>query len=179
MNEHTRTLSHFLLWCCASCPPLSPPHANSFPEQLTLSAALAAQAKKNSSIYKSALYKSAGGALSSLLNTFVDESYYSGGSSSGNGNQHASSATCSSPNSMNAGTAGVPPRCAVAELGIVLAGGRTGAEDPFPSLRAVGLGRTGMTDRDAARLARSLRARSVDSPLEEVEVRTWRFVGRR
>lgn len=39
------------------------------------------------------------------------------------------------------------------------------------TLKAVGLGRTGMTDRDAKGLAKALRARHADSPLEEVEVR--------
>ncbi|CAN0235820.1 unnamed protein product, partial [Ectocarpus fasciculatus] len=38
------------------------------------------------------------------------------------------------------------------------------------SLKALGLARTGLSDRDAARLAAALRARPVDSPLEEVEV---------
>ncbi|CAN0202988.1 unnamed protein product [Scytosiphon promiscuus] len=74
-------------------------------------------------------------------------------------------------NSDKPGAAGGPPRCAVAELGKALAGGRRGGgEDFFPSLKAVGLARTGMTDRDALRLARSLRARPASSPLEEVEV---------
>ncbi|CAM9750210.1 unnamed protein product, partial [Pylaiella littoralis] len=139
---------------------------------LTLSAAQAAQAKKNSS-----LYKSAGGALSSLLNTFVDESYYSNRGSS-QGAASASTAPSSSWSSSLAdptgGEGGVAaPRCAVAELGSALAGqggggGRGGKGSP--SLKVLGLGRTGLSGRDAARLAATLRARPMDSPLEKVEV---------
>lgn len=71
----------------------------------------------------------------------------------------------------------------MAELGEALAGqgargrggggggGRGGGSGGgCSSLKAVGLARTGLTERDAARLAAALRARPVDSPLEEVEV---------
>lgn len=110
-------------------------------KQLTLSAAEASQAKKNSS-----LYKSAGGALSSILNQFVDESYYrsDAAGSSGEGREAL--------------------RCGVAALGNAIRGEEC-------SLRALGLGRTGITNRDASKLAAALRARRVNSPLEEVEVK--------
>lgn len=136
-------------------------------QQLTLSAFKAAQAKKSSS-----LYKSAGGALSSLLNTFVDESYYSRGPGGQDGGGSAASPSSSSP---LGGPAVEPLRCAVAELGSALAGsgrgGRRGGTGP-PLVKAVGLGRTGLTDKDASRLAATLRVRPLESPLEEVEVRS-------
>lgn len=114
------------------------------------------------------MYKSAGGALSSLLNNFVDESYYNGG---GGGPGSRDGGGASSP---LGSPAAAPRRCAVAELGNALAGGgksggRGGSRPPL--VKALGLGRTGLTDKDASRLAATLRARPVDSPLEEVEVR--------
>lgn len=145
--------------------------------QLTLSAAQAAQAKNSS------LYKSAGGALSSLLNTLVDESYYSRGSDpevGGGGGASASPRSSSSSPLSNAAVAGdggaaAGRRCAIAELGSALAGaGRGGRRS---SLRALGLARTGLTDRDAAKLAANIRSRPVDSPLEEVEVRAEQWSG--
>lgn len=116
-------------------------------KQLTLSAAEASQAKKNSS-----LYKSAGGALSSILNQFVDESYY-------RSDEAAAAAAGSSGERKEA------LRCGVAALGNALRGDAC-------SLRALGLGRTGITNRDASKLAAALRSRRVTSPLEAVEVRT-------
>lgn len=136
--------------------------------QLTLSASQAAQAKKNSS-----LYKSAGGALSSLLNTFVDESYYSRGAPSGqDGGGSAAAPPSSSLSPLGLHPPAVPRRCAIAELGNALAGGGGGRSGSRPPrVKAVGLGRTGLTDKDASRLAATLRARPLDSPLQEVEVR--------
>ena len=137
--------------------------------QLTLSAFQAAEDKKNSS-----LYKSAGGALSSLLNTFVDESYYSGGGpSSQDGGGGGGGGGVSSP---LGNSAVAPRRCSVAELANALAGGgggRSGGRggNRPPLIKALGLGKTGLTDKDASRLAATLRARPLDSPLEEVEVR--------
>eukprot|EP00752_Nemacystus_decipiens_P011212 g9963.t1 len=133
---------------------------------LTLSAFQAAGAKKNSS-----LYKSAGGALSSLLNTFVDENYYSGGAPGGRDGGGGGGGAASPLGSF----AVAPPRCAVAELGNALAGGGGGRGGGrggrrAPVVKALGLGRTGLTDKDASRLAAALRARPSDSPLEEVEV---------
>lgn len=132
--------------------PLNPPKTPVVPYQITLSAAQAAEASKNSS-----LYKSAGGALSSLLNQFVDESYYRSPETT--------------PSSQTATSSGGERKqslaCGVSALGNAL----SGSEGAIVSLTALGLGRTGMTDRDAGRLAAVLRARRVDSPLEEVEVR--------
>ncbi|CAM9682083.1 unnamed protein product [Ectocarpus sp. 4 AP-2014] len=143
---------------------------------LTLSASQAAAQAKSSS-----LYKSAGGALSSLLTTFVDESYYSSNTNNRSSGQDASALTPPSLGNPAGGVAERPLRCAVAELGEALAGqgarGHGGRGDRgggsgggCSSLKAVGLARTGLTDRDAARLAATLRARPVDSPLKEVEV---------
>lgn len=151
--------------------------------QLTLSASQAAAQAKSSS-----LYKSAGGALSSLLTTFVDESYYSSNTNNRGSGQDASALTPPSLGNPTGGVAERPLRCAVAELGETLAGqgargrggggGRGGGNGGgCSSLKAVGLARTGLTERDAARLAAALRARPVDSPLEEVEVGGWRGFG--
>ncbi|CAM9456603.1 unnamed protein product [Ectocarpus sp. 12 AP-2014] len=143
---------------------------------LTLSASQAAAQAKSSS-----LYKSAGGALSSLLTTFVDESYYSSNTNNRGSGQDASALTPPSLGNPTGGVAERPLRCAVAELGEALAGqggrgrggggGRGGGSGGgCSSLKALGLARTGLSERDAARLAAALRARPVDSPLEEVEV---------
>lgn len=150
--------------------------------QLTLSAAHAAQAKNSS------LYKSAGGALSSLLNTLVDESYYSRGSDPdavGGGGSGVSASPPPSPSPLSnaavAGDAGAAAgrRCAIAELGSALAGAARGGRRSSSSLRALGLARTGLTDRDAGKLAAKIRNRPADSPLEEVEVRAHQGNGTR
>lgn len=65
-------------------------------------------------------------------------------------------------------------RCGVAALGNALRGdnnGSSGSGGGRCSLRALGLARTGMTNRDGSRLAAALRERQAGSVLEEVEVR--------
>lgn len=124
--------------------------------KLTLRATRAAEASKNPSY----LYKSAGGALSSLLNQFVDKSYYH-------------SEEPSSPPESVGEREGRPLRCAVAAFG-------TSLRHEASSLKMLGLARTGVTEDDAFRLAAALRKRRVaESSLEKVQVRwIWmRVVG--
>lgn len=122
--------------------------------QLTLSATRAAEASKNPSY----LYKSAGGALSSLLNQFVDESYYR-------------SEELSIPPESVGEREGGPLRCAVAAFG-------TSLRHEASSLKVLGLARTGVTEDDAFRLAAILRKRRVaESSLEKVQVR-WIWMRR-
>ena len=105
----------------------------------------------------------------------MDESYYSGGgpSSQDGGGGGGGGGGVSSP---LGNSAVAPRRCSVAELANALAGGgggRSGGRggNRPPLIKALGLGKTGLTDKDASRLAATLRARPLDSPLEEVEVR--------
>ena len=115
--------------------------------KLSLSAARAGEvAKKNAS-----LYKSAGGALSSLLNQFVEESYYR-------------------PNTLHSTSGGVGERNGGPVLRCAIAAFGTALRDEACSLKVLGLARTGVTDSDVLMLAAALRERGADSPLEDVEV---------
>lgn len=131
--------------------------------QLTLTAARASNGSKSSS-----LYKSAGGAITSLLNQFVDESYYRGDSASSSLGNPRDFAATSASRSIEMGNTGEaePLRCAVGAFATVLRDIGSAS-----SLRVLGLARTGITKTEASKLSRGLRRRSTGSPLEHVEVR--------
>lgn len=126
--------------------------------QLASSAVQAANTAQGASIYKSA-----GGALSSLINQFVDDSYRVGKLPVGAG-------AAPSP-SLSAAGCEQPSRGGVAAFASVLGRGKS-------SLRVVGLGRTGMGEQDAVRLANALRRRPPGGPLSHVDVSGGRELAR-